>query len=47
MNDKSLKGETLKVDLQKAYDEIQSQSNRIYIGKIGNLQKMDLILHFG
>lgn len=47
MNEKSIKGEILKVDLQKSYDEVLSQSNRIYIGKIGNLKKTDLIINFG
>ncbi|CAD8056103.1 unnamed protein product [Paramecium sonneborni] len=47
MNEKNCKGEILKVDLQKTYDEVLSSSNRIYIGKIGNLKKMDLILNFG
>lgn len=47
MNEKLIKGEVLKVDLQKTYDETISSSNRVYIGKIGNLNKIDLILHFG
>ncbi|KAM3137095.1 hypothetical protein pb186bvf_010823 [Paramecium bursaria] len=47
MNEKSIKEEILKVDLQKSYDEVLSQSNRIYIGKIGNLKKTDLIINFG
>lgn len=54
MNEKNCKGEIIKVDLQKTYDEVLSASNRIYIGiklnnsgKIGNLKKIDLILNFG
>lgn len=48
LNDKKINDEILKVDMQKAYEEVLSSTNRIFVGKIGpSVKKIDLIQHFG